>query len=193
MQKKEEKTEEKRFKLKYPKFLLLLITYILAWIIFAGKDFTPLSDFFKSLGYFGSFLAGSLYTYGFTSGPATAILLILAGTGQNIIIAGLLAGFGAVCGDLLIFRFIRTSFKDELKKLSQEKFSKKIKKHMPQWLRIYFLPVLGGVIIASPLPDEIGASMMAVSKKISTRFFCVLSYLFNTSGIFIILAIGSLA
>jgi hypothetical protein len=190
--KKEGEKKKRKFRLKYPKFLLLLITYIIAWIIFAGKDFTPISNFFSSLGYFGTFLAGVLYTYGFTSGPATVMLLILAGTGQKLIIAGLIAGIGALCGDFLIFKFIRTSFKDELHKLSREKFSQKISKHIHPVLKATILPILGGIIIGSPLPDEIGVTMMAVSKNISTRFFAVLSYLFNTAGILIILAIGAL-
>ncbi|MDP3765383.1 MAG: hypothetical protein Q8R04_02625, partial [Nanoarchaeota archaeon] len=141
-------------------------------------------------GYFGTFLAGMLFTYGFTAAPATAILLILAKE-QNIILAGLIGGFGALIGDLIIFRFIRDSFADEFKKLSKEKFVQNINNKTPSLLKKYFAPVIAGFIIASPLPDVLGVSLLAASRTISMRMFSVISYLLNTAGIFIILGIGS--
>lgn len=177
-------------KLKYPKLLSLILTFVIAYIIFTGRGFSPFHNLLFSLGYFGTFLAGIFFTYGFTAAPATAILLILAGK-QNILLAGFIAGFGALIGDLIIFKFIKYSFADEIEKLSREKAMNRINNKIPSLLKKYFVPVLAGFIIASPLPDEIGVSLLAISKSISTKFFSVLSYVLNTAGIFIILLIGS--
>ena len=182
---------KKSFKLKYPKLLLLLITFVLAHIIFSGRNFQPLNDVLSSLGYFGTFLAGILFVYGFTAAPATAILLIIAKE-QNIILAGLIAGLGALAGDLLIFRFIRHSFADETGELSKEKSLNYINNKIPKTLKKYSILTLAGFIIASPLPDEIGVSLLAVATTVSTKVFSVISYILNTAGIFVILLMGNL-
>ena len=176
---------------KYPKFLLLFITFFIAYLLFYGRNYSPLNDFIISTGYFGTFLAGVMFAYGFTAAPATAILLILAKE-QNIFLAGIIGGLGALVADLIIFNFIRYSFADEIKKLSKEKIVKYFNGKLPSILKEYLLPVVAGFIIASPLPDEIGVSLLAAYKTISIRIFFVISYVLNTAGIFVVLAIGNM-
>ena len=173
---------------KYPKFLLLIGTFILAYIIFTNKDISFINNALLKLGYFGTFIAGILYTYSFTAAPATAILLIIAEEG-NIVLNSLIAGLGALLGDFIIFKSIRLSFSDEINKISKEKFFKKIK--ISSKIKRYLIPVLSFIIIASPLPDEIGVSLLAIYKKISTSLFLIISYSLNTLGIFIILILGN--
>ena len=180
---------KKSLKLKYPKFLLLLLTVIVAYFIFRGRSFVPFHETLLSLGYLGTFLAGIFFDYGFTAAPATAILLIL-GKEQNIFLAALIAGAGALIGDLCIFKFIRYSFDDEIKKLTKEKLFNHINNKLSRTFKKYILLVLAGFIISSPLPDEIGVSLIAVSTKISTKVFSIISFILNTVGIFIILLIG---
>ena len=182
---------KKIFKLKYPKFLLLLFTIILAYFIFSRRNFLPFHNLLSSLGYFGTFLIGMLFVYGFTTAPATAILLILAKE-QNIIIAGFIAGFGALIGDLLIFKFIKKSFADEIEKLSKEESLIYIKNKIPKTLKKYLILILAGFIISSPLPDEIGVSLLAATTTVSTKLFSIISYILNTAGIFVILLLGNL-
>ena len=176
--------------IKYPKFLLLFMTFLIAYILFYERTYQPFHDAVISLGYFGTFLTGALFAYGFTAAPATAILLILAKE-QNILLASFIGGFGALIGDLIIFNFIRYSFADEIKRLSKEKVVSYINHRTPNIFKKYLLPVVAGFIIASPLPDEIGVSLLAVSKNISMKIFSVISYVLNTAGIFVILMIGS--
>lgn len=181
----------KKILLKYPKLLLLFFTFLLAYLLFYGRIYQPFNDFITSTGYIGTFLAGILYVYGFTAAPATAILLILAKE-QNIFLAGFIAGFGALTGDLLIFKFIRWSFADEIEKLSKEKLFNHFNNKPPKLFKKYLIPVLAGVIIASPLPDEIGVTLLAGATKISTKMFSAISYVLNTSGIFVVLIIGNM-
>jgi len=97
-----------------------------------------------------------------------------------------------VIGDLFIFSFIRSSFIDEIKKLSREKIIKHFNGKSPSIFKEYLLPVVAGFIIASPLPDEIGISLLAASSMISTKAFAVVSYLLNTAGIFALLYLGKI-
>ena len=177
-------------KIKYPKLLFLICTFIVAYFMFIGRDFLPFHNFLLSLGYLGTFLAGVFFTYGFTAAPATAMLLILSNE-QNIFFAGFIAGFGALVGDLIIFKFIRYSFANEIEKISQEKAINYLNNKIPTLLKKHFVSILAGFIIASPLPDEIGVSLLATSRSISTKFFSVLSFSLNTAGIFAILLIGN--
>lgn len=178
-------------RIKYPRLLFLLLTFILAYFLFIGRDFPALNKILTSLGYFGTLLSGILFAYGFTAGFATVALLILA-KNQNIILSGLIAGFGAMLGDLLIFRFIRHSFKDEIIKLSKEKIILYINNRIYKIFLIkkYIILIIAGFIIASPLPDELGALLLALSYNIKTKTFVAISYILNTLGIFVILLIG---
>ena len=177
--------------IKYPKFLLLLITFLIAYLLFYERTNMPFHNFIISLGYAGTFIAGILFAYGFTAASATAILLILAKE-QNIYLAGFIGGFGALVGNLIIFNFVRYSLDDEIKKLSKEKIVSYINHKTPNLIKRYLIPVLAGFIIASPLPDEIGVSLLATSRTISMKIFSVISYTLNTAGIFVILGIGTL-
>lgn len=174
---------------KYPKFLALLLIFILVYLFFRNSQFLFFKNFLLALGYLGVFFAGIFYTYGFTAAPATVVLLILS-VQTNLIIAGLTGGLGALVGDLLIFRFIRGGFQNEIEKLSREQVIIFLAKKTPRLIKKYFLPVLGSVVLASPLPDEIGVVLIAADKKISVRKFSLISYLLNTAGIFIILLLG---
>lgn len=169
---------------KYPKLLLLVLTYVIAYLLFADRELAGIEGVFSALGYVGVFLAGIMYSYGFTAAPAAAFFAIISGQ-VSIIPAGLIGGLGSLIGDLSIFEFIRTGFEDELRKLHQEHLLKRV--NVP--FKTLILPFVVGFFIASPLPDEIGVSLLAAS-KISARWFAILSYLLNTAGIFAFLLIG---
>ena len=180
----------KFLKIKYPKFLLLVLTFMLAYLLFYHRTYEPFHDFVASLSYIGTFISGALYVYGFTAAPATALLLILAKE-QNIILASLVGGLGALIGDLIIFSAIRHAFADEIEKLFEEEIVRYIHSKMPSLIKRYLVPAAACFIIASPLPDEIGIALFAASKNISLRVFSAFSYILNTIGIFVILYIGS--
>jgi len=183
-------------KIKYPRILLFIVVLILTYFLFTGKEFLLIKELLLSLSYFSAFIAGIMFVYGFTSPIATGILIVLASS-LNIWLAGFIAGFGAVLGDLIIFRFIRNSFKDELNLLKQEKIIVKVKNLIPEKFRKskfkeYLVLVFAGFLIASPLPDEFGVSLLAMSETVSELKFAILSYILNTLGIFVILGIGAL-
>lgn len=176
-------------RIKYPKFLLLIFTFVAAYFIFKLGNVDIFRERVLSFGYLGTFITGIFFAYGFTAAPATAVLLILAKQ-QSIILAGFIAGLGALVGDLLIFQFIRLSFMDEIKRFSSGKFAQRINHSIPEVIKKSIILVLAGFIIASPLPDEVGVALLASATTVSTRVFSIVSYALNTAGIFIILIIG---
>lgn len=179
--------------IKYPKFFLLIITICFAILLFyEGRNYEPLQEFIKSLGYFGTFLGGIFYAYGFTSAPSTAMLLVST-EGQIIIFSALVGGLGALLSDVLIFLFIRQSFSDEIEEIENEKIvkyiAKKEKKLFGRFYK-YIMPVFAGFLIASPLPTEIGVSLMAGIRKLSIKKFMIAAYVLHTVGIFLIILLG---
>jgi hypothetical protein len=177
-------------KIKYPKLSLFIISVILVYVLFSGLAYKPLHDALVFMGYFGTFLAGLLYPYALTSAAGTGILLILAKE-QNILLAGVIAGIGALISDIILFLFVTHSFSDELQKLSKETFVRTINRWIPDSIRVYLLATFAGLLIASPLPTEIGIMLLASIKRISVKKFVITVYILHTNAIFIILLIGS--
>lgn len=179
-------------KIKYPKFLTLIITIIFAFLILSHEFIiSPIVNLLLSLGTFGIFLTGVFFAYSFTAAPATAVLLIIAKSNINFIFIAVIAGFGALIGDLLIFKFIRHSFINELELFSKEKIVLYINGKTHPIIKKYVMIIIGFIVIASPFPDEIGIFLLAEFTFISTRLFSLLSLILNTCGILVILIIGN--
>jgi uncharacterized membrane protein YdjX (TVP38/TMEM64 family) len=179
-----------RRKIKYPKLSLFIISVILVYFLFSGLAYKPLHDALVFMGYFGTFLAGLLYPYALTSAAGTGILLILAKE-QNLLLAGVIAGIGALISDIILFLFVKHGFSDEVQKLSKETAVRTIIRRIPDSIRVYLLAIFAGLLIASPLPTEIGIMIMTSIKNMSVKKFIIIVYILHASAIFIILLIGN--
>ena len=180
-----------RIRIKYPKLSLFIISVILVYLLFSGLAYKPLHNALVFMGYFGTFLAGLLYPYALTSAAGTGILLILAKE-QNLLLAGVIAGIGALISDIILFLFVQHSFSDEVQKLSKETFVRTINRWIPDSVRVYLLGALACILIASPLPTEIGILLMTSIRSISFKKFIIIIYVLHASAIFIILLIGNI-
>jgi len=180
--------------LGYPKLLLLAATYALAILLLDAQIIFNFMQPLHALGYFGDFLAGFFYAYEISAAPAAIVLLFLA-KGQNIFLAAIAGGFGALASDLVIFFFIRNTMLDEIKKISGTKIAMFIEKEeglVFGRFKKYILYVLAAFFVASPLPTEIGISIFAAIKGMTPKRFIVLAYLLHTAGILTILWMGSI-
>lgn len=142
------------------------------------------------LGYLGAFLTGIFFVSTFTAVPAAYVLYSLAETLHPVEIA-LLAGLGAMLGDYLIFRLVKDSLFEELKpaltKLQHPALRTLFKTPYFSWL----LPFIGAVVIASPLPDEAGVSLLGLSKIRKWQFFAI-TFALNAVGIFLVVTAARL-
>ncbi len=133
----------------------------------------------------GSFIAGVFFTSIFTVAPAAVALGQIA-QHNSVWVVAFFGGLGAVVGDLIIFRFVRDRFSEHLMQVLQEKgISKRIKAVFKIKLFRWMTFLLGGLIIASPLPDELGISLLGFS-KMKTSWFIPLSFMANFGGILVI-------
>jgi hypothetical protein len=139
-----------------------------------------------------AFIAGIFFTSIATTAPAIAVLGELS-LQSNLWLTAIVGGLGAIIGDSLLFLFVRDRVSDDIGYLLSHtgtpRFFKLFKRHTFRWV----LPFVGGLIIASPLPDELGLTLLGMS-KMSTARFMLFSFTFNATGILLIgLAARSLA
>lgn len=170
--------------MKYKKFKSLGLIYILTFFLFGGLS-NLIPESFIEWGYLGIFISGILYVFSFTAPIATALILIFS-SNKNIILLGLIAGVGSLVGDMIIFHFIRISFADEIEEFSNHKLSLFTIKKIPRRYQKYLAYIVGAFFIATPLPDEIGVTILASSKEVKLKHFGIVSYILNTGGIFLI-------
>ena len=175
------------FRFHYRKVLIFVILAVLAYLIFRNPDVQGFVSSLEGLEYLGVFIAGMLFTFGFTTPFAVGFFVIL--NPSNPILIAIIGGVGAIIGDLLIFSLIRFSFMDEFERLEKTRIMRKIrdeiKIHFNKRLRLYLLYAFAGLVIASPLPDEVGVTMLAGLTHIKISKMMIISFVFNSFGIFL--------
>lgn len=136
--------------------------------------------------FFGAFVAGALFTSFFTIPIALAAFGELAGSGTAWQIA-LGGALGATLADAALFAFVKLRLSKWLIHLLEGKHY--------EWLHRKFryrtvrlaMPLLGAFAIASPIPDEVGLTLLGLAKA---RFSIVvpLSFVLHFAGIWAVIA-----
>lgn len=142
----------------------------------------------RELKYIGAFIAGIFFTSAFTTAIATAAFIELAEF-NSIFPLAILGGLGALLGDFLIFRFVKNRFSIDIKYLlslsNRQRLYFIFHRRLFRWILVF----LGALIIASPLPDEMGIAFFGLA-RMKTEKFAAISFIFNTIGISIIVLIA---
>ena len=110
-----------------------------------------------------SFLAGIFFTSAFTLAPA-AVALANISDSASILTVALWGGLGAMCGDLILFFFIRDRFAGDLLSSFKPSVTRRILASFHVGFLKWLSPLVGAFIIASPLPDEFGLILLGMSK-----------------------------
>lgn len=157
-------------------FLLGLVITIIVWQLPAGQEFFQRIE---RAGFFGAFLAGILYATALTSSAATIIFLGLPDT-LNPFLVAVIGGLGSALYDLTVFTVVHSQRKRHFIQRLQEKIMSR--RRLPPRL----LNLLGLLILASPLPDELAAGLMGFTEMTMRRFIAI-SFIANTAGILLII------
>lgn len=164
---------------------LLALSILIAVLFARSSALTALLVSAQEYKILGSFIAGIFFTSVFTTAPAVVTLGALAQTTPLLLVA-LFGAAGSVLGDMIIFYFVRERFSEHLTALfAHQSGSKRIrvlfKRRAFKWITF----LVGGLIIASPFPDEIGISLLGFSKMKSSSFM-LLSFSCNFFGILLV-------
>lgn len=137
----------------------------------------------SQFGLIGSFVEGFFFTSILTTIPAIVALVESASyvPAWELAVVG---GIGAVCGDLLVFRFVQSRLVEHILKVTLHPKMMRLGRTIsagPLW---WLGPLVGTLVIASPLPDEVGLIMMGLS-HIRLIQFIPLSFAANAAGIYL--------
>jgi len=183
------KKTKKIFSFRYPKLFILIILIFLAYYVFTRPFISEWIELFKKLGNFGIFISGILTGLGFTAPFGFGLIIKI--NPENILLASLLAGLGATIADLMIFKIIKLSFMDEFKRLEKTRLIQEIEhivnKKKLVLVRHYLLYVFAGIMLITPLPDEIGVSMLAGLTTIKPLKLAIIGFILHSLAIFILL------
>lgn len=164
---------------------IIVFSVVIAVILVKTDVLIKILTSTQELKFLGSFIAGMFFTSVFTTAPAIVTLGEIARS-NSIILPAVFGAMGAVVGDLIIFRFIRDRFSEHLIELVKHRGTgKRIKALLKLKFFRWFTFFVGGLIIASPLPDELGISLLGFS-KMRTLWFIPLSFVLNFIGILFI-------
>ncbi len=171
--------------------VIMIAIGVLFAIIFVK---TGLIDFFVYLfrDYYilASFVAGIFFTSAFTLAPSSVALVHIAENSpiRDVVIWG---GLGAMCGDLILFFFIKDRFANDLMKTIKPKTMRHILYSLHFGFLKWLSPILGALIIASPLPDEFGIILLGMS-KVKTVVLIPISFIMNMFGIYLLIQFSHL-
>lgn len=196
---------------KYKNLTFLTLGLLVTFILYKQEAFHQFLLQLGGLGYIGAFIAGMLFVSIFTTSIGVLVLLILAEQ-LPFLPLGIVAGAGAITGDILIFKFVRDGllaelklFKDtledkvedaieEVEFIDEKVHSRKLKllkKKLKLLLHTkyfgWFLPALGVAILTSPLPDEMGVGLIGISKLQTYQLFLML-LIVKPLSVFLVLA-----
>ena len=170
------------------KLILKTVVFILslsfAWWLVKSGYLQGLIEAILPVKFISEVVAGILYTSFLTSPISVAMLIVLA-QNNNPILTALLAGAGAALADLLMLKFFRGQLSSNLNQVSEQLGFKKFNILLQKLHLGFILPLVGAIIVASPLPDELGLIMLGVS-KLKYREIAVITYILNTAGILLI-------
>ncbi len=164
--------------------LLIATSVIAAFLLLASEESRALLAQFSTLGHAGSFLSGMLFTSIFTTAPSMVLIGELA-QHQSALPIALWGGLGAALGDYALFRLMRGRLSRDVRFLLRHTRPERWPLICKTCLSRRFLPLLGALTIASPLPDELGLALLGLS-NIKTSRFLPLSFTLNAVGIFVI-------
>jgi hypothetical protein len=162
-----------------------IIGIVIGLLVSQFEAFHGLLLSFENYAYLGAFVAGILYVSSYTFTTGAVVLLVLA---EKLNPYGIIffAGLGSMLGDIIIFRHVKNNISHELRLIYHYLFNHRFLKALPFKTLKRMLPILGLIFIISPLPDEIGISLLGISKMKTTKFI-LLSIVFNFISITLVM------
>lgn len=160
---------------------LSIITAVLLVETGAIHQFVKLFDGWQLIS---SFIAGFFFSSMFTTAPAIAILGDLAHT-TPIWQVALCGALGSVIADSVLYRFVRDDLDQDLLYIFNLVPHKRLRHIFKTKIFHWLPPLLAGLIIASPLPDELAMAVLGFA-RVNKKLFAIISFVFSFLGILLI-------
>ena len=145
---------------------------------------------FRNYSILASFIAGIFFTSTFTIAPSAVAIAHIAEHAPLPSVA-FWGALGAMCGDLILFFFIRDRFSRDLMGVLKPSTVKHLLHSFHFGFLKWISSIVGAVIIASPLPDEFAVSLMGLS-RVKTSILMPVAFLGNALGIYLLVEFANL-
>jgi hypothetical protein len=175
-------------KWKYPYLTIIVISIFIAIFLASSETFKGWLLHLGSLEYIGALIAGALFVSSFTTAISIVVIAVMT-ENINPMALALIGGVGAAMGDYLVFRLVKSHLSDELAMLFGKEGTLYVKHVLRSHYIAWTLPILGAFIIVSPLPDELGVSLLGMSNMSEAKFILI-SYISNVVGILMIASVA---
>ena len=171
-------------------FLMIFFGAVIAFLLVKTGLLDLIIDSTKGYYVLASFVSGIFFTSIFTIVPSSVSFVHISEYApiQEIAFFG---GLGAMCGDLILFFFIRDRFTEDLMNTIKPSTLKHILKSFHFGFLKWLSPLIAAFIIASPLPDEFGITLLGMS-KVRTAVLMPLSFIMNMFGIYVLIGFSHL-
>lgn len=163
----------------------VLGSIVVSVILYQTGTFHQIIHAMYDFGYIGAFVAGMFFVSIFTAAPAAVVLLTLSES-LSFIPLIIFAGFGSVIGDMVILSLLTQKVSITIQFLPKERGVQKLIKSLRLTKYKFFLTLIGAIVVASPLPDELGLALMGAT-KIKPLHAIALTFFLNTVGITLLL------
>ncbi len=171
----------------YPKLSAVLLSYIIVFGLFAIIGPADVHHLVEPLGIGGIIVAGALYTYGFTASLG-AVLLVAITPDYSPFLMAFLGALGATAADITIFKFLKGNLRHEVQRIARFKPVRQILAS-PLIKNRAARSMLGFLVVASPLPDEIGVAFLSMT-KMSLSQFRLVTFAANFVGVYALTALS---
>ena len=172
---------------KHYNYFLLILGFILTIFLYKNPSFKNFLLNLGQYGYLSAVLAGAMFVCTFTVATGGLIILTLVKTLNPIglIFFGM---FGAVIFDMFVFKSIKNTVDKEIEEAFSNPRFNHFKKILHTKYFAWMTPLIGLLVFLSPLPDELGISLLGLS-KLKTYQFLLISILNHSFGMFCIVSI----
>lgn len=157
---------------KHCNYFMLFLGVGLAILLSQNKFFNEFILSFGQYSYISAIIAGAMFVCTFTIATGGLVILTLAKTINplELVFFGMV---GAVIFDMLIFKSIKDTVDQEIKEVFKNPQFNHFKKILHTKYFAWMEPLIGLMVFVSPLPDELGISLLGLSKLKTYQFFFI--------------------
>ncbi len=186
------------FHLRHQNTVLLLASFAFTYYLVRTGIVNTAVEFLGNFGYASTFILGFLFSFGFTTTPASATLFFLA-KHVNPFLMALIAASGAAISNLMIYLFVKYQLLEEIRYILGEELKLEFSKFeitmtqalmKKKWMK-FFVPALAGILTAMPVPTEFIASILWNIVRYRPQIVLIYSFIFSFIGILVLGLLGS--
>jgi len=172
----------KLLELRYERLILLVFAVLATFIILSPPYLAQLETWMAGLGeygYLGAFIVGAVSSLGVTLPPSAAALFVLGGQLPAWLVA-IVAATGSTVADLTVFEVAKRTLAKRFRSIAR----------LSKWTH-RFAPIVIGLLIASPLPDEVVCGIVA-ALRFDEKEFMIMVWVIHFIVFFVVAGAGGI-